>query len=63
MTGEIVARKYAGPGDLRAMQGITQSLWGLASRFHIGDLAWQRSQARESEWPTMLWESQGEVIA
>ena len=63
MTGPT-PRLYSGSDDLRAMQGLVQSLWSLESRFHIGDLAWQRfeHEGREPDWPTMLWEENGGVI-
>ncbi|MEU6711251.1 GNAT family N-acetyltransferase [Nonomuraea sp. NPDC046802] len=58
-------RIYEGPEDLRAMQSLTQRLWSPASRWHVGDLAWSRFQhvGREPEWPTALWERDGEVAA
>ena len=57
-------RAYAGPADLRAMQKHVQSIWSLESRFHIGDLAWQRFEhvGREADWPTVLWEEDGDVV-
>lgn len=59
-----VPRPYSDSADLRAMQVLAQSLWCLESRFHIGDLAWQRfeHEGREPDWPTMLWEENGAVI-
>lgn len=58
-------RDYRGPGDLRRMQELVRRTWSPASCWHIGDLAWQRFQhaGREAEWPTALWESDGEVVA
>jgi ribosomal protein S18 acetylase RimI-like enzyme len=58
-------RPYAGPADLRAMQSLVQETWSRASRWHVGDLAWNRypRQAREAEWPTRLWEVDGSVVA
>lgn len=58
-------RPYAGPEDLRAMQRLAQRVWSPGSRWHIGDLAWQRYQhlGREPEWATALWEAGGEVVA
>lgn len=58
-------RPYAGPADLRAMQRLAQRIWSPASQWHIGDLAWQRNEhvGREPEWPTALWEADGEVVA
>ncbi|MEV6871716.1 GNAT family N-acetyltransferase [Amycolatopsis sp. NPDC051128] len=51
--------------DLRAMQRLVQRIWSWASRWHVGDLAWERNQhlGREPEWPTALWEAEGEVVA
>ncbi|MEV4051573.1 hypothetical protein AB0J55_10340 [Amycolatopsis sp. NPDC049688] len=62
----VVARRgYTGPADLRAMQSLAQRIWSKASSVHVGDLAWQRFQhaGRETEWPTVLWETGGEVVA
>ncbi|WP_147265868.1 GNAT family N-acetyltransferase [Nocardia puris] len=58
-------RRYAGPGDLRAMQTLAQRVWSPSSLWHIGDLAWQRSHpaGHEPNWPTALWEAGGEVLA
>ena len=56
-------KAYAGEEDLLAMQRLVQTIWSLESRFHIGDLAWQRSQGRDEDWPTMLWQSAGETLA
>ncbi|MEV6446199.1 GNAT family N-acetyltransferase [Amycolatopsis sp. NPDC051716] len=61
----LTRRGYAGPADLRAMQSVAQRNWSKASSLHVGDLAWQRFQhaGREAEWPTVLWEADGEVVA
>lgn len=58
-------RPYAGPDDLRVMQGLTQRLWSHDSNTHIGDQAWQRFMhtGREAEWPTALWTRDGEIVA
>jgi hypothetical protein len=58
-------RGYTGPEDLRAMQSLARRIWSKASSVHVGDLAWQRFQhaGREAEWPTVLWEAGGEVVA
>lgn len=58
-------RSYRGPDDLRRMQELIRRIWSPATCWHIGDLAWQRFQhvGREAEWPTALWESEGEVVA
>ncbi|HEX4721738.1 MAG TPA: GNAT family N-acetyltransferase [Pseudonocardiaceae bacterium] len=65
MTADVTTRPYAGPDDLRVMQGLTQRLWSHASNTHIGDQAWQRYQeaGREAGWPTMLWTRDGEIVA
>jgi GNAT superfamily N-acetyltransferase len=44
------------------MQTLVQSLWSSGGRFHIGDLAWQRAEGRDTDWPTMLWEEDGEIV-
>ncbi len=47
------------------MQGLVQSLWPAGGRFHIGDLAWQRSEAgggEEAKWRTALWEANDRVV-
>ncbi len=61
----VTRRGYAGPADLRAMQDLAQRIWSKSSSLHVGDLAWQRFQhaGREAEWPTALWEADGEVVA
>jgi len=61
----VTRRGYAGPADLRAMQSVAQRIWSKSSSLHVGDLAWQRFQhaGREAEWPTVLWEAGGEVVA
>ena len=61
----IIARDYAGPADLRAMQALTQSLWSFDSGRHIGGLAWERFEhvGREADWPTRLWEADGKVVS
>lgn len=61
----VTRRGYAGPADLRAMQSLAQRIWSKSSSVHVGDLAWQRFQhaGREAEWPTVLWEADGEVVA
>jgi GNAT superfamily N-acetyltransferase len=56
-------RGYAGPADLRAMQGLTQRIWSLSSNCHVGDQAWQRFMPSDDEWSTVLWESGDEVLA
>jgi len=62
MSNGIVQRAYRGADDLRRMQNLVQALWPSGGRFHIGDLAWQRAEARESDWPTALWEEDGELL-
>ncbi|MEV7091969.1 GNAT family N-acetyltransferase [Amycolatopsis sp. NPDC051045] len=61
----VKRRSYTGPADLRAMQSLAQRIWSKASSLHVEDLAWQRFQhaGREAEWPTVLWEAGGEVVA
>ena len=58
-------RDYAGPDDLRAMQGLAQRVWAPGSRWHIGDLAWGRFAIPDSEegWRTSLWSDGDEVRA
>ena len=61
----VSMRPYAGPDDLRVMQGLTQRIWSHASNTHIGDQAWQRyhNTGREADWPTVLWTHDGEIVA
>jgi GNAT superfamily N-acetyltransferase len=59
----VQLRAYAGDADLLAMQHLVQSIWSLNSRFHVGDLAWQRSQSIDEEWPTLLLEEGSELVA
>src|SRR5215467_4887042 len=53
------------PADVRAMQRLCERIWWTGSGWHIGDMAWGRFQhiGREPEWPTALWERDGEVLA
>ena len=60
---DVTQRAYAGDEDLKSMQQLVQSIWSLKSRFHVGDIAWQRSQGRDEDWSTMLWKSGGETVA
>lgn len=43
------------------MQELTSELWSPASRWHIGDLAWERGQAVEYEGATKVW-SHGDTV-
>jgi predicted N-acetyltransferase YhbS len=62
------ARDYEGVEDLRRMQGLVSRLWREAGRppvsHHVGDLAWRRFAVpgREAEFPTRLWEEDGELV-
>src|ERR1700719_4901236 len=56
-------RAYAGDADLLAMQHLVQWIWSLNSRFHVGDLAWQRSPGVDEEWLTVLLEEGKELVA
>jgi len=51
--------------DLRAMQSLCQAIWWAGSSWHIGDIPWGRRQhvGRDPEWPTAVWERDGEVLA
>src|SRR5579859_6117311 len=54
-----VFRLFDGANDLRKMQRLVQSLWPKGGRFHVGDLAWQRSGTSgggEALWRTAIWE-------
>ncbi|MEV6285322.1 GNAT family N-acetyltransferase [Kribbella sp. NPDC051770] len=59
--------EYAGRDGLREMQELTQRVWSPASRFHLGDLAWERSAnaARSADWRTAVWRdgTVGPVVA
>ena len=54
-----------GPDDVRAMQRLCERIWSRGTGWHIGDMAWGRFQhiGREPEWPTAIWERDGEVLA
>lgn len=39
---ELRRRDFGGPDDLRAMQDLASRLWSPSSRFHPGQLAWNR---------------------
>jgi ribosomal protein S18 acetylase RimI-like enzyme len=51
--------------DLRAIQSLCQRIWWTGSSWHIGDIPWGRRQhiGRDPEWPTAVWERDGEVLA
>lgn len=63
------ARDYEGLDDLRRMQELVARVWHESGRpplsHHIGDLPWRRFSVpgREQEFPTRLWEDNGEVVA
>jgi GNAT superfamily N-acetyltransferase len=60
-----IFRRFDGANDLRKMQALVQALWPAGGRFHIGDLAWQRSGCgggAETQWRTALWETEAGVI-
>jgi hypothetical protein len=54
----LTRREIAGD-DILVMQSLTQRLWSPHARWHIGDLAWQRSSARQhaADWRTAVWMS------
>ncbi len=61
------ARDYEGAADSRRMQELVVRVWresGPPVSPHVGDLPWARFQhvGRENEWPTRLWEEDGEVV-
>jgi GNAT superfamily N-acetyltransferase len=62
MSTGIIPRAYQGVDDLRRMQILAQALWSSGGRFHIGDLAWQRAEGKEENWPTALWEKSQEIL-
>jgi GNAT superfamily N-acetyltransferase len=64
-TGRVIVTCYGGPRDLRAMQELAARVWTPRARWHVGDLAWGRTQhlGRESEWPTMLWRAERRTLA
>lgn len=59
---------FTGPEDLRAMQDLTSRLWSPASRFHPGQLAWNRYHRRVAPCSLAageaiaLWSRQGETV-
>lgn len=57
--------EYTGPADLRRMQELVQRIWSPASRWHVGDLAWQRYSipSDPADHATALWTAGGEVVA
>jgi ribosomal protein S18 acetylase RimI-like enzyme len=61
----FVRREITGTdADLRAMQSLAERIWWTGAGWHIGDIPWGRRQhiGREPEWPTMLWERDGEAV-
>ncbi|WP_440085324.1 GNAT family N-acetyltransferase [Streptosporangium sp. LJ11] len=63
--GDVTVRPYEGAADLRKMQELVRATWGPGVRPHVGGLAWSRFQhvGREAEWPTALWERDGDTLA
>ena len=47
------------------MQSLCQAIWSAGSSWHIGDIQSGRRQhiGRDPEWPTAVWERDGEVLA
>jgi ribosomal protein S18 acetylase RimI-like enzyme len=61
----VTMRSYSSPADLLAMQKVVQRKWPRSPHWHVGDLAWQRHRYKQgrADWPTMLWEKDGAVVA
>ena len=61
-------RDFGGPDDLVAMQGMASRLWSPRSRFHPGQLAWNRysrpvDPARVDDGEAIsIWEDGGETV-
>ncbi|WP_041289573.1 GNAT family N-acetyltransferase [Kribbella flavida] len=57
--------EYAGRDGLQDMQELVQRTWSPASRFHIGDLAWELNATlhRQDSWRTAVWRDAGEIVA
>lgn len=53
------------PDDLRTLQRLVNRTWSPISRWHVGGLAWSRSQhvGAETGWRTWIWEEDKEVLA
>ena len=46
------------------MQSLASRVWSHRSRWHVGDLAWNRHpRTAVAEWPTLLWERDGLTYA
>lgn len=59
-------RDHAGPADVRAMQDLVQRIYGVGSRFHIGDIAWEQASVpaeRQAGWQIALWRDGGQDVA
>lgn len=58
-------RDVTGHEAVDLMQRLTERIWSPASRFHIGDLAWERFHisGREETWRTRVWEEGGRIVA
>jgi len=56
---------YGGVGDLHDLQRFAQRIWPRASRWHLGDLAWNLGQQPDPtpDRPMALWRDGGEVVA
>jgi predicted N-acetyltransferase YhbS len=63
-----VRRDFSGPGDLRAMQELASRLWSPTSRFHPGQLAWNRYDrpvdpaALEEGEAVAVWSDGGQTV-
>jgi ribosomal protein S18 acetylase RimI-like enzyme len=59
------SRPYEHPRDLRTIQDVVSRTWTAGSRWHIGEVAWNRLQhvGRESAWRTRIWEDDGAPVA
>lgn len=64
----ITRSDFSGPGDLRAMQAMCSRAWSPHSRFHAGQLAWNRyaqpvDPARPGSGEAIsLWWADGQVV-
>lgn len=60
----MTEREVRGDEATGLMQALAGRVWSLSSRWHIGDLAWDRLHitGREDNWRTRVWEERGKII-
>jgi predicted N-acetyltransferase YhbS len=65
LLGMVRRTERAGMPDLIGMQALVQRIWSPASRWHIGDVAWNATSVdgAADAWRTAVWTDGGETVA